>query len=67
MTSIDYLSLPFDYYNYFSINIIDYGEFTDSETNTHFDAKDMISSGKGKAIEALHYIGDKIWDYGVKD
>ena len=32
-----------------------------------FDAKDMISSSKGKAIEALHYIGDKIWDYGVKD
>tara|TARA_B100000941_G_scaffold95842_1_gene66678 strand:- start:314 stop:823 length:510 start_codon:yes stop_codon:yes gene_type:complete len=32
-----------------------------------FDAKYMISAEKGKAIEALHYIGDKIWDYGVKD
>ena len=32
-----------------------------------FDAKEMISAEKGKAIEALQYIGDKIWDYGVKD
>jgi len=31
------------------------------------DAEEILSSTKGKAIEALHYIGDKIWDYGVKD
>ena len=31
------------------------------------DGKDMLSSKKGKAIEALHYIGDKVWEYGVKD
>ena len=31
------------------------------------DAKEILSSTKGKAIEALHYIGDKIWEYGVKD
>jgi|TARA_B100000959_G_scaffold80044_1_gene85235 PUA domain protein len=30
-------------------------------------ADDILSSTKGKAIEALHYIGDKIWEYGVKD
>jgi PUA domain protein len=28
---------------------------------------EMLKSDKGKAIEALHYIGDKIWSYGVKD
>ena len=31
------------------------------------DAEDILSSTKGKVIEALHYIGDKIWEYGVKD
>ena len=31
------------------------------------DAEEILSSNKGKAIEALHYIGDKIWEYGVKD
>ena len=30
-------------------------------------SKDMLSSGKGKAVKALHYIGDKVWEYGVKD
>ena len=28
---------------------------------------EMLNSDKGKAIDALHYIGDKIWSYGVKD
>ena len=42
MTSIDYISSLFNYYNYFSINIIDYGEFTDSESNYTFFAKDII-------------------------
>lgn len=29
--------------------------------------EEMIQSEKGKAIQALHYIGDKIWTYGVKE
>ena len=31
------------------------------------DAKEMVTSEKGKAIKSLHYIGDKIWNYGIKD
>ena len=31
------------------------------------DRNEMISLDKGKAIQAFHYIGDKIWSYGVKD
>ena len=31
------------------------------------DAKEMLTSEKGKAIKSLHYIGDKIWNYGIKD
>ena len=31
------------------------------------DAEEMLMSEKGKAIKSLHYIGDKIWNYGVKD
>ena len=31
------------------------------------DADEILSSNQGKAVEALHYIGDKIWGYGVKD
>ena len=31
------------------------------------DGKDMLASKQGKAIEALHYIGDKVWEYGAKD
>ena len=30
-------------------------------------SKEMLSSEKGKAVKALHYIGDKVWEYGVKD
>lgn len=30
------------------------------------DANEMLDSSKGKAVEALHYIGDKIWEYGIK-
>jgi len=42
MTSLQYISLPFNYYNSFSINIIDYGEFSDSDSNMSFNAKDII-------------------------
>ena len=31
------------------------------------DAEEMLISEKGKAIKSLHYIGDKIWNYGIKD
>ena len=31
------------------------------------NADEILSSNQGKAVEALHYIGDKIWGYGVKD
>ncbi len=31
------------------------------------DAEEMLKSEKGKAIKSLHYIGDKIWNYGIKD
>ena len=31
------------------------------------DADEMLTSEKGKAIKSLHYIGDKIWNYGIKD
>ena len=31
------------------------------------DAGEMLKSEKGKAIKSLHYIGDKIWNYGIKD
>tara|TARA_B100001029_G_scaffold44561_1_gene35061 strand:+ start:6172 stop:6672 length:501 start_codon:yes stop_codon:yes gene_type:complete len=31
------------------------------------DAEEMLNSEKGKAIKSLHYIGDKIWNYGIKD
>ena len=30
-------------------------------------AEEMLISEKGKAIKSLHYIGDKIWNYGIKD
>ena len=43
-TSIDYMHSLFNYYHYFSINIIDYGQFSDSESNSTFSAKDIISS-----------------------
>lgn len=42
ITSLQYLGLPFNCYDYFSINIIDYGEFLDSESNIRFNAKDII-------------------------
>lgn len=31
------------------------------------NSQDMLNSDKGKAIKALHYFGDKVWEYGVKD
>ena len=31
------------------------------------NSKDMLDSDKGMAIKALHYIGDKVWEYGVND
>lgn len=42
ITSMNYLSAPFNYYNYFNLNIIDYGKFSDSESNIQFDAKDIV-------------------------
>ena len=30
-------------------------------------SQEMLNLDKGKAIKALHYIGDKVWNYGVKD
>ena len=29
-------------------------------------SQEMLNLDKGKAIKALHYIGDKVWNYGVK-
>ena len=34
---------------------------------TLMDAEEMLTSQKGKAIKSLHYIGDKVWNYGIKD
>ena len=31
------------------------------------NADEILHSNQGKAVQALHYIGDKIWEYGVKD
>ena len=31
------------------------------------DAEEMLTFQKGKAIKSLHYIGDKVWNYGIKD
>ncbi len=31
------------------------------------NADSLINSREGKAIETLHYIGDKIWTYGEKE
>ena len=31
------------------------------------NAEEILASAKGKAIKSLHYIGDKIWNYGIKD
>ena len=31
------------------------------------DSNEILEYKQGKAIKALHYIGDKIWEYGVKD
>ena len=44
MTSFQYISVPYtsNYFHYFSMNIIDYGDFSDSESNISFNAKDII-------------------------
>ena len=71
MSSINYVSLPFDYYNYFSINIIDYGQFTDSESNINFNAQDIIlKNSLIKPINhtlyasmGLNYINSQIENY----
>ena len=70
-TSIDYMHSLFNYYHYFSINIIDYGQFTDSESNSTFSAKDIIikNSILKKITNKLHgslgvnYINSHIEDY----
>jgi len=71
ITSIDYSALLFNYYNYFSINIVDYGQFTDSESNEHFYAKDIILknnffkkiNNKFYGSVNLNYINSHIEDY----
>ena len=70
-TSIDYIHSLFNYYHYFSINIIDYGKFTDSESNSTFSAKDIIIKNSifKKITNKLHgslglnYINSHIEDY----
>ena len=70
-TSIDYMHSLFNYYHYFSINIIDYGQFSDSESNSTFSAKDIIikNSILKKITNKLHgslglnYINSHIEDY----
>ena len=42
MSSLSYISTPMKYYNYFNISIIDYGKFTDSESNIEFHAQDIM-------------------------
>ena len=42
MSSFSYISQPMGYYNYFNMSIIDYGSFTDSESNISFNAQDII-------------------------
>ena len=70
-TSIDYMHSLFNYYHYFSINIIDYGQFSDSESNSTFSAKDIIIKNSifKKITNKLHgslglnYINSNIEDY----
>ena len=43
ITSLQYCNnILKDYYNHLAINIINYGDFEDSELNYHFSAKDII-------------------------
>ena len=71
ITSIDYISFLFNYYNYISINIIDYGDFTDSESHVNFDAKDIIFKNtifkkineKFHASVGFNYINSHIENY----
>ena len=71
LTSLDYISLPFNYYNYLNINIIDYGEFLDSESNIRFNAKDIILknnfivpiNNKLKGLIGGTYINSNIENY----
>ena len=42
MSSISYISNSMDYSNNFTMSIIDYGDFIDSESNISFNAQDII-------------------------
>ena len=71
ITAIDYKTSFSNYYSKTSLNIIDYGEFIDSESNIKFKSKDIIF--KNHLIMGLYnqlygslslnYINSKISDY----
>ena len=71
ISSISYISNPMDYYNNFTMSIIDYGDFIDSESNISFNAQDIILRNHlTKKINnifygsiGLHYINSHIADY----
>ena len=46
LTSFSYGRNFFQYHNYFNLNIINYGEFKDSETGYSFDSKDILFKNK---------------------
>ena len=46
VTSFSYNRKFFQYDNYFNLNIINYGEFEDSETGYSFDSKDILFKNK---------------------
>ena len=69
--SIEYFCFPFNYHNYFNINIIDYGQFTDSESDIQFSAQDIILKNyltipiknKFYTLVGLNYINSNIANY----
>jgi len=72
ITSLYYNQKLFsNYYNYLNLNIINYGEFEDSESNYNFSAKDIIlKNNTTKMIVdslylciGLNYINSHIADY----
>ena len=71
MSSFSYISKPIDYHNDFTMSIIDYGDFTDSESNISFNAQDIIlRNSVTKNINnifygamGLTYINSHIEDY----
>tara|TARA_Y100001970_G_scaffold275446_1_gene376686 strand:+ start:172 stop:999 length:828 start_codon:yes stop_codon:yes gene_type:complete len=71
MSSFAYISNPMGYYNDFTMSIIDYGDFIDSESNISFNAQDIILRNYlTKNINnifygsiGLNYINSHIEDY----